>query len=166
MIKRPFTHRLLVVEVFSSHALLIVSTMTQLLCLSLLMRQPHARFATAGCDRCCWLLFYGSDKGRSVGERPAREHFLRHLCQSSSPTIRSSAISAGCGTPLPVRKASGSEPLAAGCELPLAAGCELTSCRNPCAPDSASLLSRLYKMAVSSLRSIIACSILRLHSSV
>ena len=70
---------------------------------TILMRQPHARFATAGwnpyckctvantkdedlyvgeqpltagCDRRCWLLFYGSGKGASVGERPIREHFL------------------------------------------------------------------------------------------
>ena len=70
---------------------------------TILMRQPHARFATAGwnpyckctvantkdedlyvgeqpltagCDRRCWLLFYGSGKGASVGERPTREHFL------------------------------------------------------------------------------------------
>ena len=31
---------------------------------------------TAGCDRRCWLLFYGSGKGAAVGERPTREHFL------------------------------------------------------------------------------------------
>ena len=43
---------------------------------TILMRQSHARFATAGWNRRCRLSFYGSGKGASVGERPTREHFL------------------------------------------------------------------------------------------
>ena len=38
---------------------------------------------------------------RSSALRASR--IIRHLCQSSSPTIRPSDLAAGCGTPLPVR---------------------------------------------------------------